>query len=110
MCLCVYDLFSHLGLKQGILEAVASGAVTRADEVKKLMFTTLFAVQHPFEVEKEYEEALLFLQQQRLIEPIKTDGRLHATLLGQAVFASGLSPVDGLALHQVNIQMRMNAG
>jgi replicative superfamily II helicase len=90
----------HLGLKQGILEAVASGAFIQAVDVYKLMTTTLYATQQNEQIQVEYEEALTYLQEQLLLEA-SSDGKLYATLLGQAIFGAGLSPVEGIRLHQV---------
>lgn len=89
----------HSGLRRAILEAIASGAAKTEAEVREFISFSLLAFQHTQEkVSQGISSALSYLTTYKFIEA--SGEELHATLLGQATFASGLSPDEAFILYK----------
>jgi DNA polymerase theta len=85
---------------RALLEVIATKLATSVESVDDYMKKTLlYHIVDPAELTRMVESALDDLEQTELIKK-DSDDDFQATLLGQAIVASSLTPEDGLFIHR----------
>lgn len=87
------------GIKRALLEVVATKLATSIDSVDEYVKKTLlYQTIDKTELTEMVKSTLRDLEETKLIT--KDDSELQATLLGQAIVASSLTPEDGIFIHK----------
>ncbi|UPR00185.1 DNA-directed DNA polymerase [Chloropicon primus] len=88
------------GMRKPMLEAICSGAVRSTEDIKYYLQSTLiYTTEKANDITHCTIQALEYLCSNRMLRWIKEEQVYEPTNLGRAVGLSGLSPEDGLLVH-----------